>query len=217
MTAKYVIVWRHGQTDWNVAGRYQGQEDIALNAVGLAQAQAAARVLADYQPDLIVASDLQRAHTTAQQLAELVGREVVTDERLREVHIGSWVGLTSEEVFPIDPMYQRSLVEGFDWRRSESGETAMEVGERVAAALADIGGSAPDGSTVVVGTHGLAARMGIACLLGLSYEQSLLLAGPRNCSWAILQPSRLTTWRLLSYNNVARDHSERGESTDDQW
>lgn len=217
MTAAQVVVWRHGQTDWNVAGKYQGQEDIPLNANGLAQAAAAARVLAGLKPSQIVSSDLGRARTTAQALADLVELPVEIDLRLREVHIGSWVGLTSEEVYPIDPMYERSLAEGFDWRRSDTGETATEVGERVAEALREIGENAPDGSTVVVATHGLAARMGVACLLGLSYEQSLLLAGPRNCSWAILQPSRLTGWRLLSYNNTVQEQRESGESTDDQW
>lgn len=217
MTAAQLVVWRHGQTDWNVGGLYQGQEDIPLNATGIAQAQDAARVLADLRPDALFTSDLQRARVTAEQLAGLTGLEVQVDPRLREVNIGTWVGLTSEQAFAEDLEYHRSIVEGFDHRRSATGETATDVGARVAEALAEIGSAAPDGSTVVVTSHGLAARMGIATLLGLDYAGSLLLAGPRNCSWAVLQPSSIGGWRLLSYNNVAQRQRESGDSSDDRW
>ena len=61
-----LILWRHGQTDHNLVGRVQGQVDIPLNATGLAQAAAAARILASPRPDRIVSSPLSRARTTAQ-------------------------------------------------------------------------------------------------------------------------------------------------------
>ena len=67
------MLWRHGQTQWNVEGRFQGQSDIPLDEAGEAQAQRAARLLAGLRPDLIVSSDLLRASATAAPLARLTG------------------------------------------------------------------------------------------------------------------------------------------------
>lgn len=202
MTASRLVVWRHGQTDWNASGRYQGQADVPLNDTGRTQARAAAPELAAMEPSLLYASDLSRAVETASALAELTGLEVVTDARFREICVGDWVGLTNAEAFALDPDFELALAEGRDHRRSATGETATETGERIAAALDDVGRRAPDGSTVVVATHGLATRMGISVLLGLDHAGSQLLAGPRNCSWSILEPFR-GAWRLLAYNCVA--------------
>jgi len=60
-----VVVWRHGRTEWNLAGRFQGQSDVALDAVGVAQARDSARILAALRPHAIVSSDLARAANTA--------------------------------------------------------------------------------------------------------------------------------------------------------
>ena len=74
-----VICWRHGQTDWNIENRFQGQRDVPLNETGLAQAERAARLLAQLRPDAIVASDLQRAADTARALARIVGLRRATE------------------------------------------------------------------------------------------------------------------------------------------
>ena len=66
-----LVVWRHGQTDYNLQGRVQGVTDISLNAAGLAQADAAAPIIAAYKPVKIIASPLERAQQTAQALAKL--------------------------------------------------------------------------------------------------------------------------------------------------
>ena len=71
-----LVLWRHGQTDHNLTGRVQGRIDIPLNATGLAQAAAAARILASPRPDRIVSSPLGRARTTAQILADLTGLDI---------------------------------------------------------------------------------------------------------------------------------------------
>jgi broad specificity phosphatase PhoE len=62
-----VVLWRHGQTDWNIRNRFQGHSDIPLNDVGIYQAQHAARLLADMQPTGIISSDLGRAKATAHE------------------------------------------------------------------------------------------------------------------------------------------------------
>ena len=89
---------RHGQTDWNVAGRFQGHTDIPLNEAGLAQARAAAEALAACRIDLIVASPLIRARKTAEIVAEQLQRPLLFDDELKERHFGSLEGLIVNDV-----------------------------------------------------------------------------------------------------------------------
>ncbi len=77
------MLWRHGQTTWNVEHRFQGQTDIPLDETGEAQAEYTARRLATLRPDVIVASDLARAQQTAAPLGRLTGLKVVPDKDLR--------------------------------------------------------------------------------------------------------------------------------------
>ena len=87
-----LILIRHGETRLNVLGVFQGQLDEPLNDVGLGQARAVAASMAGLEPDTIYTSDLLRAKQTADEVAKLTGHEVRTDERLREIHCGSWHG-----------------------------------------------------------------------------------------------------------------------------
>jgi broad specificity phosphatase PhoE len=89
---------RHGQTDWNVEGRFQGHTDIALNALGLAQAASAAQALAGCPVDIIVASPLVRALKTAAVVAERLGKPLFVDSELKERHFGEFEGLVVNEV-----------------------------------------------------------------------------------------------------------------------
>lgn len=205
MTARRLIVWRHGRTEWNHTGRFQGQADIPLDDHGRAQAAAAARVLATLRPSAIFASDLSRARETAQSLAELTGLGVATDKRLREIHVGSWEGLTPEEIAVVDPHYADTLGKGRDVRRSATGETSAEVARRAGAALAEIAEQAVDESTVVVAMHGLAGRVGACQFTGMPYEAWHLLAGLANCAWIVLELSRTGHWRIEAYNIRARN------------
>lgn len=202
MTAARLVLWRHGETDWNVAGKFQGQKDIPLNETGLAQAAAAAPQIAALGPSAIVSSDLSRAAQTAAALAELSGLAVTYDVRLREVSVGSWEGYLTAEAYAEDPGFERAMAEGIDHRRSATGETAMELGERVANGLRDIAASAPDGATVVCVSHGLATKMGAVVLLGGDYRASLLLAPMGNAAFAILEPTRTGGWRIAAWNRI---------------
>lgn len=195
---------RHGQTEGNASGRFQGQLDIPLNDLGHAQARALAPVVAALRPARVVASDLTRAQETAAALASLCGLPVETDAALREIHVGTWQWKTPEEVLPEAPWFDEYLRAGRDFRRSESGETASEAGERVRGALLRLGDERPGETTVVVG-HGLALRVGLSYLLGLDFAGSGALSGLWNCSWTVLE--RRERWRLQSYNNVVPGHS----------
>jgi broad specificity phosphatase PhoE len=89
---------RHGQTDWNAEGRFQGHSDIPLNALGLSQAHEAARVLVQSPVDIIVASPLVRALRTAEIVAERLGKPIVLEDGLKERTFGRFEGLIVNEV-----------------------------------------------------------------------------------------------------------------------
>ena len=216
MTAARIILWRHGRTPWNVENRFQGQADIGLDDVGRAQAARAAVALAALRPSVLWSSDLSRARDTAVALADLTSLPLTSDERLREIHVGSWEGLLGEDVRRVDPEQAQRLQAGEDIRRSATGESPSEVAVRVAAALRDLAEDAPDGSTVVAVSHGLAGRVGVAELVGLPPEHRRLLGGLSNCAWVSVDRHRSGRyWRIEQYNVTAPDPREPLEDRTD--
>lgn len=193
-----IVVWRHGRTAWNFEGRFQGQDDVALDATGVAQAQAAARVLAGLRPEAILSSDLSRAAATAAELAAVTGLEVAFDKGLRETNLGTWQGLTREEVNARFPGEAEAWLRGGTDRRG-GGETMQEVAERcVAATEAALERLSPSATLVVV-THGGAGRVMIAQLIGLPPEHWRALGGQSNCCWSVIGAGR-GGWALLEHN-----------------
>lgn len=191
-----LIVWRHGNTDWNAGHRVQGQTDVPLNDLGRQQAVDAAELLVKFRPDAIVASDLRRAADTAAALAALTGLPVHQDERLRERYFGAWQGLTMTEVAETRPAEHARWTAGADDLGGDV-ETLTALGNRVAEALRDAAGK---GSTVVVATHGAAARQGVGHLLGWSAEQLRTLRALQNCHWVELTHDGRRGWQLATYN-----------------
>jgi glucosyl-3-phosphoglycerate phosphatase len=193
-----VVVWRHGQTAWNAHRRFQGQLDIELDAVGRAQAARAATLLAGLSPSAIVSSDLRRARETAQTLADLTGLPVRTDDRFREIDVGSWQGLTFDEVLIRYPAEAVSWRDGGEGRRG-GGETLVEVGERAVAAVADALVDLVDGGTLIVVTHGAAGRAVVASMIGLPTTSWRALGSLANCCWSVMGESS-SGWRLFDHN-----------------
>jgi glucosyl-3-phosphoglycerate phosphatase len=188
-----LVLWRHGQTVWNVERRFQGQSDIPLDQTGQAQAERAARLLAALRPDMIVSSDLTRASSTAAPLARLTGLEVTLDKDLRERHGGCWEGLTDTEI------RERYPSEHSAWNPPD-GEPSSVVAERVAGALHRIAAAAGEaGGLAVVVSHGAALRLGAAVLLGLPEELWGIIGPLANCSWSVLA-RRSQRWRLIEHN-----------------
>ena len=89
-----ILLARHGETDWNRAGRWQGWADPPLNETGRVQARELAEQLRTIPFDAVYSSDLRRAHETALIVGEPHGVPVVTEPGLREIDVGSWSGLT---------------------------------------------------------------------------------------------------------------------------
>ena len=201
--ARRIIFWRHGRTEWNSAGRFQGQTDIDLDDTGVAQAERAAGMLATLAPSRIISSDLSRARSTAAPLARLLGLPVTTDERLRETYAGEWEGLQRAELEARfgDQLAQWSA--GADVRPGNSGESRVEVAERVSAAVQEALATLAAGQALVVVTHGGAARAGMGQLLGLPSEHWAILGVLTNCSWSVLAENMTPygpRWRMQEYN-----------------
>ena len=146
---------RHGQTDWNVARRYQGQQDIPLNAEGFQQARVLALMMKDETFDAIYSSDLQRALQTAQILKE--GREatVTADVRLREIGFGEWEGKCLDDMRTTFP--KRFTLSQSDTAvpLAPGGESVFAVAQRTKEFAQEVSTLIPHGNVLVV-THGLA-------------------------------------------------------------
>ncbi len=188
-----VLCLRHGRTTWNSEKRFQGQSDIPLDAVGVAQAEHAAVLLATLRPDAIVASDLRRAADTAGRLTNEVGLTVEFDKRLRERHGGEWEGLTSAEIRERWPEEYASM-------DIPGGEDMAEVSERVADSVDRGLAMVPEHGLLVVVSHGAAIRAGVSHLLGLDQAQREILGPLDNCAWSLLGGRRSGGWRLLEHN-----------------
>ncbi|MFI5728535.1 histidine phosphatase family protein [Kribbella sp. NPDC051587] len=201
MTAGRLIVWRHGRTEWNLQDKIQGQADIPLDEVGIAQARTAAARLATLAPTRLFASDLQRAAATAGELAVLTGLKIEYDEALREIDVDDWAGLTQAELAAQNPEAAARIKAGESQRRGTAGETVEEVADRFAEALTRISVQGTAADTTVIATHGLAARVGICRFLGIPDPHWPAFGGLSNCNWVSLLPStRTTRWRIEEWN-----------------
>lgn len=202
MTADRVVLLRHGRTPENDRGVWQGQLDTELDEVGRDQARAAARVLAaalaPFDPVRLVASSLKRARVTAQYLADQAGLPVAEDDRLREVDVGRWQGLTRDEIAAAGMAEELVAWLNDEDVRAGGGELRSDLGRRGAAAVAEHA-AAQDGGALVVASHGALIRGATLTLLGLDSGGWRLLAGIGNCHWVELEPAE-PHWRLVAYN-----------------
>jgi probable phosphoglycerate mutase len=196
-----LVLLRHGVTEWNQARRFQGQADVELTPLGHEQAARAAVALAPMRPTLVWTSDLARARATAEQVAAAAGAPVTLDERLREIHVGDFQGLTHGEV-----------VERFGpgpWDYSDhGGESEDDVAARVVGAVKDAAAALDDGETGVLVCHGHAIRVALVGFLGWPTDSLATLGALDNCGWAELTDAPATwsapaPWQLAAFNRTA--------------
>jgi broad specificity phosphatase PhoE len=176
-----LLLCRHGQTDWNELGRYQGQTDVPLNAMGWDQARRLAALLAMEPLVAVFASDLSRAADTAREIARFHDLEVQADARLREINQGSWEGLTIEEIRRQDP----DLLNW--WERHPlqvtlpGGESIGDVQARALPLVDEIARSYPEGLVCVV-SHKVVITV-IRCALTGDPLEAALRHLPANASF----------------------------------
>jgi probable phosphoglycerate mutase len=172
MTTTIVLI-RHGETAWNAERRLQGHIDIALNAEGLRQAQALGQALAEEHFDAIIASDLQRAHQTAQALAHSRGMPVHSDPGLRERCFGGFEGLLYAEIeqrFPHEfAAWQARDIDGVMPAGIRVAETFRQFYQRCTNAILGLAQRHPGQSLALV-AHGGVLECAYRAALGLSLE-----------------------------------------------
>jgi probable phosphoglycerate mutase len=169
-----LIVIRHGETDWNRQHRFQGQIDVPLNDIGLAQARRLAQRLAGEAFDVVVASDLQRARVTAETAAPALKRPLETEPLWREQAFGVLEGLDVPTIMAQHPELWAQWIRHDADYALPGGESVRTFQARVWRAL-DALVQRHAGRRVAVFTHG-----GVLDMLWRG-AQGLPLHGPRAC------------------------------------
>lgn len=213
-----ILLARHGETVFNVEGRWQGQSDSPLTERGRAQARELARALADEPIAAVYSSDLGRAHATAAAVAEPHALDVQTDLRLREIHTGQWTGKCREE---IDADWPGGLLA---WS-SQPSQYVMPGGESIhaaqARALEFFSERMPVhlGETIVVISHGAVGQAIIVRALGRGVDALWLKERVDNCQISRLEwtaQAGLTLVEMADVRHLEEVGSLRGWRTTDR-
>lgn len=161
-----LILVRHGETEWNRSGRYQGFARTSLNERGRWQAEQVARRLAGWEIDAIYASDLPRALETAEPIAGRLRLPINTMTALREVDVGEWEGLTVPEIQAQHAENWNACVGDPIQARRKGGESFAELAARVEEAFHQWQ-TGHAGQIVLAVTHGGPIQVLVCAVLGL--------------------------------------------------
>ncbi len=204
-----LVLIRHGETEWNQTGRYQGHADSPLTPRGLAQARAVAQVLNDETFDAFYSSDLGRARRTATIIADKLGRRFLTDSRLREQHYGLMQGHDTKAARELDPEFFECLARGDADYAPKGGESRRQRHQRAITALSDIAGRHQNELVLIV-THGGIVDSLFRETLGIPFEN------PRHYSLYNAAVNRFSfsdgSWTLRLWGEVS--HLDGAGATD---
>ncbi len=164
-----VVFVRHGQTEWNVSGRYQGQSDVALSAAGIEQAEKLAANFPVEHIDAIYASDLIRARVTAETVAKRFGLGVNLEPAFRELSFGDWEGLTYEQIVASWPDAMENFLAHPDILDIPHGESFPEVQQRAMSRLQELI-QKHEGQTIMVAAHGAVLRTMLTAALHMPLQ-----------------------------------------------
>lgn len=195
-----LIFVRHGETEWNLEGRIQGQSDSRLTERGREQGRRAAERLAGLALAAVYASDLGRARETGEMISALHGLAVQTKPELRERCYGEFEGRTREEIVAADPDTFATWLADRQRLAPPGGETQQELSDRVMRAMHEIVGAHP-GETVAVAGHGGPIKSALFAVLGIpidSWDRTWVAHG----SVTVLR-GRPDDLRVASFNDTS--------------
>ena len=145
-----IYIIRHGQTDWNIEHKTQGQTDVVLNKNGIEQAELITKKIANLKIDTIISSDLKRAYMTAQIINKKFNKNIETDKRLREFCFGTLEGITRDKITP-------EIWDDFNKNPKKfNAEKREEIFNRIKSFINDI---KSNDKNILVVTHGGPIRM----------------------------------------------------------
>ncbi len=177
-----IIMFRHGETDWNKHRKWQGHSDIPLNATGYSQAKKLAEVLAVEPIDHIFSSDLSRAVQTAEAVSKTIGCQISTDKRLREIDLGEGEGLLRTQTAELfGDGYLEAFFSNHDLGfRFPNGETKGEHRDRLVELIKEV---APEfvGKTIALSSHGGSMHR-VFCAYWHDLSQKIKIP---NCSYMV--------------------------------
>jgi len=203
MTTTTLYLIRHGETDWNLSGHWQGHTDVPLNAVGKRQAELLAQRLRRERTrfNVLYSSDLARAYQTAWVISEAVGVPVEMLPALREIDLGTWSGLTREQIRARYPVEFALLEQGQDVPRG-GAETLAALRRRVVEVIEAMMAQHP-GETLAFVTHGGPVRTFIAHASGVVDANRMPFHHIGNTSITVVRHSA-AGWQIVKRNDM--DH-----------
>lgn len=195
-----IHIFRHGQTQWNLEKRLQGHDDSPLTQLGIEQAELAKERLSQVSFDAVLSSPSGRTVHTANILTGLPKEQIKTMEGLREIHLGSWEGLSTEEVALRDNERYTAFWNAPQNYKPDTGESFQDLRERGLNALEDIA-LEYGGQTVVVVSHAGWIKTVVSELAGI--ERSLIWQEPYadNLSESILCFEN-SKWRVEKFCDI---------------
>ncbi len=165
-----IFLVRHGETQWNKLGKFQGQVDVALNQRGLAQARDAARAALAWRPAALYSSPLRRTMQVAEEVSRRVGLPVTVDPRLMELNLGELEGATGRQMQEEWSQVYRSWRENPGATVMPGGESLAQLQERVWQSFLEVEEAHLDDEAVLIVSHNFAIRCVISKLLGIPWS-----------------------------------------------
>jgi probable phosphoglycerate mutase len=204
---------RHGETEWNRSGRWQGHTDVPLSAAGRAQAARLARRLAKegWRFDALYASDQSRAWETAVILGGALGLSPAAAQALREIDLGDWAGHSVEEIARAFPEAWGRLEAGEDIARG-GGETFARFQSRILNWLDPVS-RRHAGQTAAIVTHGGVIRAILLHARGLPWKERHQIPSIENASLSVVEKT-IDRWRIVSISEGSDSKEESREEFD---
>lgn len=192
-----IILIRHGETTWNVEGRYQGQEDTPLSPTGIAQGKAAGLALKDISIDAAVSGPLSRAFDTCRFITKYHHVNIRIDERITEISHGRWEGVHADEIKKNYPKEFELWHNRPEKVQMPGGESLEDVRKRVRAAFDDYA-AIYQGKTLLVAAHDAVNKVILCDLMGLGMEHFWHFKQDNACINVIEEHEK--SWRLVTLN-----------------